>query len=177
MKNEAFKTHVIASAVIRREGEILLVHQYRPQDPYPNWFLPGGRVEAGEVLSEGLVREVREEAGLELLTLGPIAFCTHAVDEIERSQSVAFVFEVVEWRGTPQCADPDETVSDVRWFSLEEALGHLERVPWHSMREPLLAYLRGAQPAGTVWLYANRGEESGPYATLVGTIPGGVGGK
>jgi 8-oxo-dGTP diphosphatase len=137
MEQPTFKTHVIASALIRRGDEILLVHQYRPQDPYPNWFLPGGRLEAGELLSEGLAREVWEEAGLDLVTVGQLAYCTHAFDAVEHSQSIAFVFEVAEWSGSPNSNDPDDTVSDVRWFPLEEALVHLERVPWHSMREPL----------------------------------------
>ncbi|MGA7730432.1 MAG: NUDIX hydrolase [Chloroflexia bacterium] len=174
MEQPAFKTYVIASALIRRGDEILLVHQYRSQDPYPNWFLPGGRVEAGELLSEGLAREVREEAGLDLVTVGQLAYCTHAVDDADHSQSIAFVFEVAEWTGTPNSNDPDGTVSDVRWFSLEEALTHLERVPWHSMREPLVAYLRGTHASGTVWMYAGNPDESQPYAKFAGTMPGAI---
>jgi 8-oxo-dGTP diphosphatase len=174
MEQLTFKTHVIASALIRRGDEILLVHQYRPQDPYPNWFLPGGRVEAGELLSEGLAREVWEEAGLDLVTVGQLAYCTHAVDAVGHSQSIAFVFEVAEWSGSPASNDPDEMVSDVRWFPLEEALVHLERVPWHSMREPLIAYLRGTHAPGTVWLYAGNSDESQPYPKFAGTMPGAI---
>jgi 8-oxo-dGTP pyrophosphatase MutT (NUDIX family) len=165
--------HLIASALIRREGEVLLVHQYRSQDPYPNWFLPGGRVEPGEFLSEGLAREVREEAGLQLARIGQLAYVTDAVDAVEPSRSIAFVFEVDEWSGTPHCDDPDGVVSDVRWFPLAEALAHIERVPWHSMREPLLAYLRGTHRPGTVWMYARR-DESSEYATLAGILPGNI---
>ena len=150
------------------------MHQFRQQDPYPNWFLPGGRVEQGELLAEGLAREVHEEAGLELLKLGRLAYSTDAVDAVEHSRSVSFVFEVDEWSGTPHADDPDGVVSEVRWFRLDEALAHIERVPWHSMREPLIAYLRGTHPVGTVWMYSRRGDEGDPYARSVGTLPASV---
>jgi 8-oxo-dGTP diphosphatase len=169
---EIHRTYVIASAVIRRGDEILLVHQYRPVDPYPNWFLPGGRLEPGEVLAEGLLREVREEAGLDLTKVGQLAFCTHAVDAADGSQTLAFVFEVAEWSGTPRSDDPDGTVSEVRWFPLDEAISHLERVPWPSMKAPLIAYLKGAHPAGTVWMFSARGDEQPASGTLVGRVPG-----
>src|SRR5690606_18790830 len=47
--------------VFRRDGElrILLI-----RDPYDNWGLPKGHIEAGETAQETAEREVREETGL-----------------------------------------------------------------------------------------------------------------
>jgi len=43
--------HEIVAALIRRDdGAILLVRQQRLDDPAPTWALPGGVVEAGELL-------------------------------------------------------------------------------------------------------------------------------
>ncbi len=43
------------------------------------WDLPKGKLDAGELISECAVREVREETGLQTLTLGPfICKTTHA---------------------------------------------------------------------------------------------------
>lgn len=56
--------HVIgvAAVVIDDEGRVLTVRRREPD----RWELPGGALELGETLHEGLVREVREEIGLDV---------------------------------------------------------------------------------------------------------------
>jgi 8-oxo-dGTP diphosphatase len=52
-------------ALILRRGRVLLVERGRePLKGY--WSLPGGVLETGETLEDGLRREVREETGLEV---------------------------------------------------------------------------------------------------------------
>lgn len=56
-------------ALIFDRDKILLVE--RGKEPLQGyWSLPGGVLEAGETLEEGVVREVREETGLEVEALG-----------------------------------------------------------------------------------------------------------
>jgi len=60
----------VGAALIRRGPHILLVQQQGPNDPAPTWALPGGVVEAGELPTEAMIREVAEETGLEVLDPG-----------------------------------------------------------------------------------------------------------
>jgi len=53
-------------AVVLREGQVLLVR--RGREPLRGrWSLPGGVLELGETLVEGVVREVLEETGLRVV--------------------------------------------------------------------------------------------------------------
>lgn len=59
-------TEIIARAVIRRDGQLLVVRQRTK-----SWsFLPGGHVEPGEGVEAALVRELGEELGTEATIAG-----------------------------------------------------------------------------------------------------------
>ncbi|KAB8188446.1 NUDIX domain-containing protein [Nonomuraea phyllanthi] len=53
-----------ASAIARRDGEVLLVRQRNAGDLGSEWDLPGGMVEDGELADEAVLREIQEETGL-----------------------------------------------------------------------------------------------------------------
>ena len=57
-------------AVIVKDGKVLVVK--RKYEPLAGrWSLPGGTLELGETLEEGVAREMREETGLEV-EVGPV---------------------------------------------------------------------------------------------------------
>ena len=57
-------------AVIVQDGKVLVVK--RKYEPLAGrWSLPGGTLELGETLEEGVAREMREETGLEV-EVGPV---------------------------------------------------------------------------------------------------------
>ena len=57
-------------AVIVKAGQVLLVkRRYEPLAG--RWSIPGGTLELGETLEEGVAREMREETGLEI-AVGPV---------------------------------------------------------------------------------------------------------
>ncbi|KAB2386305.1 NUDIX domain-containing protein [Actinomadura montaniterrae] len=66
---------VRVTAVIVEDGRILLLDQ--DTGTGRSWSLPGGKVEHGETLSAALVREVREETGLEVVPGRLLYVCDH----------------------------------------------------------------------------------------------------
>lgn len=59
------KTNVIQKAIVRFDGKILLLKRSNTDVRRPlQWDLPGGLLDAGEELYQGVAREVLEEAGL-----------------------------------------------------------------------------------------------------------------
>ena len=156
--------HQVVAAVIRRKEEVLLVRQGSPNDPAPSWSIPGGVVENGELLTEALEREVREETGLRVLTIRHLAYVVQLDNRNPQQlheglgpgpgyQLTAFVFEVGDWAGELGAADPDGIVLEPRFLPIPDAFRKLDGLSVRVMREPMMAYLSGEVEAGTMWFY------------------------
>jgi 8-oxo-dGTP diphosphatase len=171
------RDHLIVAGLMRRGDEILLVQQQGPRDAALFWALPGGRVEAGELLPEALIREVREETGLEVLEQGRLLYVAQhhsptgyrwSMEKAGMSaQTTAFIFEITGWRGDLCPADPDGFVVEARFLPLAEAMDKLEAAPWRVMAEPILAWLRGEAGPGAGWFYRR---QSGGREQLVARL-------
>jgi len=121
-------------------GRVLLGRRTRrPGHRYPGvWDALGGKPEPGESLLAALLREVREEAGVEPLDAAPLG-CFHDSDRAD-----AF-YVTTTWRGEPRNTDLVEH-SELRWLALDEAL-HEPLAP--STRQALLRLLWVLQTTDT----------------------------
>lgn len=70
------KSRVVVVAVVEKEGKYLVGQKPEGIGPYPNtWHTLGGGVDLeNETLEEAVKRETREEAGIEINNIKPIAF-------------------------------------------------------------------------------------------------------
>jgi ADP-ribose pyrophosphatase YjhB (NUDIX family) len=102
-------------AVVRDgDGRLLLVRRARPPAA-GTWSLPGGRVEPGEDDAAAVVREVREETGLDV-AVGEL------VGTVERSPGAGIVYVINDYAcdvvgGTLRAGDD---ASDARWCAPAE---------------------------------------------------------
>jgi ADP-ribose pyrophosphatase YjhB (NUDIX family) len=62
--NSEIQLRVSVVGLFIHGDEVLLLHQVTPPEP-DCWDLPGGGLEPGETLLQGLSREIQEETGLE----------------------------------------------------------------------------------------------------------------
>ncbi|MBC8020012.1 MAG: 8-oxo-dGTP diphosphatase MutT [Methyloceanibacter sp.] len=71
---------VAACALLDREGAVLLAKRPAGRPLAGLWEFPGGKVEAGEQPEEALIRELREELGIDIAKedLTPLTFASHA---------------------------------------------------------------------------------------------------
>lgn len=71
MKDNVYK--VRATGVLIENDSLLLVKQKLSNNK--EWSLPGGRVEAGETLEQALIREMKEETGLDVEPIRMLYVC------------------------------------------------------------------------------------------------------
>lgn len=55
----------VVSCYLENNGDILLLHRHAHKPEGNTWGLPAGKIDNGEDKAEAIVREVREETGLE----------------------------------------------------------------------------------------------------------------
>jgi 8-oxo-dGTP diphosphatase len=90
----------VAAAVLTRPDGAFLLGQRAADTFYPGyWEFPGGKVEPGESPREALVRELREELGIEVVRADPWITREHAY---EHAHVRLHFFRVPHWRGDLQ---------------------------------------------------------------------------
>ena len=112
-------THRVVGAILRRRNRLLLCHRHPDREWYPDvWDVPGGHVEPCETPSDALVRELREELGVELsLPLGsPFGQLTDAATQIEMT------IWLIDYDGAVANRSPEEH-DEVRWIAAHEISG------------------------------------------------------
>ncbi|WP_274630249.1 (deoxy)nucleoside triphosphate pyrophosphohydrolase [Arvimicrobium flavum] len=73
---------VAACALVDADGRVLLAQRPPGKQLAGMWEFPGGKVEPGETPEETLIRELREEIGIEtkVACLAPLTFASHTYE-------------------------------------------------------------------------------------------------
>jgi ADP-ribose pyrophosphatase YjhB (NUDIX family) len=90
----------VSAIIFDADGRVLLIQRGRPP-AQGFWHVPGGKLEAGESLVEGVRREVKEETGLDV-AIGPV------MAVVERRQE-GFHYVIIDFLA--KLADPGLTAT------------------------------------------------------------------
>ena len=128
----AHDPRVVVAGAIVADGRVLGARRTRPVELAGRWELPGGKIEPGETEQEALVRELREELGIEV-RVGP-----QIAPETEAGPGrVLRVYRAELIDGAPAPVGPDATHDEIRWFALDDAAA-IDEVDWLEADEPLV---------------------------------------
>ena len=91
---------VSAVALVDPDGRVLIARRPEGKAMAGLWEFPGGKVEDGETPEAALIRELREELGVdtEESCLAPLTFASHSYDDFHLLMPL---FVCRKWRGTP----------------------------------------------------------------------------
>ena len=95
---------VAAVALIDVDGRILLAQRPEGKSMAGMWEFPGGKIEAGETPEVALVRELKEELGIDTWEscLAPLTFASHSYDDFHLLMPL---FACRKWNGIPSAQE------------------------------------------------------------------------
>jgi 8-oxo-dGTP diphosphatase len=120
------QTRMPCVGAVIRDGAGRLLMILRGHDPGRGlWSIPGGRIEPGETPEQAVVREVREETGLDV-SCGPL------LGIAELSGRNGAITDIRDYRaflipGSAEVATAGDDAADVRWVSDAEFTAMDER--------------------------------------------------
>lgn len=124
---------VSAVALIDVDGRVLLAQRPEGKSMAGLWEFPGGKVEEGETPENALIRELREELGIDTRAscLAPLAFASHTYDDFHLLMPL---FACRRWEGTVQPLE-GQTLAWVRPVAMRD-------YPMPPADDPLVPILR-----------------------------------
>lgn len=124
---------VVAVALIDIDGRVLIAKRPAGKQLAGMWEFPGGKVEPGERPEAALIRELREELGIEVneSCLAPFVFASHAYDSFHLLMPL---YLCRRWSGTVVAREHEA----LAWVKPNK----LSDYPMPPADEPLVAWLR-----------------------------------
>lgn len=99
----------VAALISNKKDEILLI-----KSPRRGWEYPGGMVEPGEALQEALIREIKEETGVDVRITDFVGVCKNIEKDIV---NIDFACKYIGGKLTKS----DESI-DIKWVKRKDAL-------------------------------------------------------
>ena len=124
---------VVAVALIDVDGRVLIAQRPEGKQLAGLWEFPGGKVEPGERPEAALIRELREELGIEVSEscLAPFVFASHAYESFHLLMPL---YLCRRWEGTVVAREH----SALAWVKPDR----LTDYPMPPADDPLVAWLR-----------------------------------
>jgi 8-oxo-dGTP diphosphatase len=90
---------VVACALIDVDGRVLLAQRPQGRPMAGLWEFPGGKMEAGEKPEQTLIRELKEELGIDVkeACLAPLTFASHTYEDFHLMMPL---YVCRRWEGT-----------------------------------------------------------------------------
>ncbi|HUD51180.1 8-oxo-dGTP diphosphatase MutT [Parvibaculum sp.] len=124
---------VVACALVDADGRVLMAQRPEGKTLAGLWEFPGGKMEPGETPEDALIRELREELGIEVAKacLAPLTFASHTYTDFHLLMPL---YVCRRWQGTVRSAE-GQALEWVRPARMRE-------YPMPPADEPLVAVLR-----------------------------------
>lgn len=108
------RTVMVSAGVVIEDGKVLLSRRKTGTHLAGMWEFPGGKVEPGEDPRDALVRELREELGIDAVAGEILDLTFHRYEDADKAVLLMF-FEATRTPGSQEPRPLD--VQEVGWFN------------------------------------------------------------
>jgi 8-oxo-dGTP pyrophosphatase MutT (NUDIX family) len=120
MKKERFKLTPAVYLLLRKDDQVLLLRRANTGYADGKYSLVAGHLDGGELATDALAREAREEAGIQVspkdMTFVHVA---HRLEGGNGSERVDLFFEAWRWTGEIRNMEPAKC-DDLSWFPIDQ---------------------------------------------------------
>ena len=110
---------VVLAFLYDNNGRVLLAQRPEGKSYGGLWEFPGGKIEPNETPETALVRELKEELGIDTheSCLAPLSFSSHQYSEF---QILLLLYICRKWKGSPSAF----SASELRWVFAKDLRGY-----------------------------------------------------
>ena len=120
MSRQYPKKPIVGVGAIIVDGDLILLEKRKNSPGRGKWSVPGGLVDLGETAEEAVIREVKEETGLDV-------YDPHLVDVVSyisfgKKGGVMYHYVIIDYFVTAKGGKPKAAsdAADLKWVSLYE---------------------------------------------------------
>lgn len=123
------KRNAARVVVLNPRREVFLIRSVDPADSSkPSWWeIPGGGIDPGETSEHAVQRELREEAGIDDATIGPVVWVQHVEFDFggfhfDQDEVIHVAWTDQQHVGTPAGLESLEAIAfqEARWWPVQE---------------------------------------------------------
>ncbi|MFH1832671.1 MAG: NUDIX domain-containing protein [Candidatus Levyibacteriota bacterium] len=110
----------VGAAIFDKKGRLFItLRGKKAKNERGKWEIPGGSVKFGETLEKAIIREIKEEYGIEIKVIKLLGVCNHIIkNEKQHWISPTYICKIK--KGKPKILEPDKCDA-IGWFTFKEA--------------------------------------------------------
>jgi mutator protein MutT len=122
----------VGAIIVNQRGELFMARRGPlAKNERGLWEFPGGTVEFGERLADALVREIREEYGVEI-EVGPLLDVVDHILPLEGQHWVSPTYICHILAGEPQILEPGKC-TEIGWFLPDQVAEDITMISRHNL--------------------------------------------
>lgn len=109
----------VGAMIFDDQGRLFLAKRgHKARNERAHWDIPGGSIEFGETRVQAIVREVKEEHGIDIEVIEELQTVDHLIpDEGQHWITTCFITKMKDMQQRPQIIEPHKC-DEIGWFEL-----------------------------------------------------------